>query len=223
MAENDIQRHCILDTEFALRQYFAGSPNVYVSADLLVYYREGDPYKSVAPDVLVAFDVKNRLRRSYKRWEEGKAPDVVFEFASAGTWQDDLDWKMGLYQGIGVREYFLFDPAGEFFQPPFQGFRLKDGAFSALPVLIGQKRGEIGLKSERLGLELWARHNENELMPYVLRFYDPAGKAWLLTPAETEAARQAEANARQIAEARAQAAEEESARLKVEMARLKGD
>jgi len=209
MAENAPQRLCIVDTEFALRHHFASDPNVYVSADLLVYYRQGDPSKSVAPDILVAFGVPKRLRRSFKRWEEGKAPDVVFEFASEGTWEDDLDWKRGLYQGIGVREYFLFDPRGDFFDPVLQGFRRVEGPFEPIPGLPASECGLLGLSSQLLGLELWVRRSADPEMPYILRLYDSNTAAWLPAPDE--------------AIARAQAAEAGLARLKAELARLRAD
>ena len=42
MAENDPQYQCITDTYFALEQRYRDDPQVYVSADLLLYYVEGD-------------------------------------------------------------------------------------------------------------------------------------------------------------------------------------
>jgi hypothetical protein len=55
MADNDPHYHTIVDTHFALQRRYADDPEVYISADLLIYYVEGDPYKSVAPDILVSF------------------------------------------------------------------------------------------------------------------------------------------------------------------------
>ena len=220
MAENDPQYWCITDTRFALEQFFRDDPNVYVGADLLVYYEEGDPTKSVAPDVLVALGVPKGYRRNYLIWEERKAPDVVFEFASEGTWQADLGWKYGLYQGLGVKEYFLFDPQGEYFDPPLQGYRLQERSYEPIPPLSSE-RGALGLFSEVLKLELWMRPNGGEGMPYVLRFYDPASDMWLLSSMEeAEARRQAEARAAQEAEARRRA-EARLAELEAELKRLR--
>jgi len=212
MAENDPQYRCITDTRFALEEFYRDDDQVYVGADLLVYYEEGDPTKSVAPDVFVVLGVAKRLRRNYLIWEEGKAPDVVFEFASPGTWQADLGWKFGLYQGLGVREYFLFDPLAEHFDPPLQGYRLVGRVYEAISSLSGE-RGVLGLRSEVLGLELWMRADGGEGMPYVLRLYDPATESWLRTPAE-------EAEARRRAEARIAELEAELKRLR---AQLEGD
>ncbi|MCY4026081.1 MAG: hypothetical protein OXH75_07165 [Acidobacteria bacterium] len=56
----------------ALARHFRGRPDVYVSGDLLIYYREGDPRTSIAPDVFVVFGVEDRQRQNYKLWEEGR-------------------------------------------------------------------------------------------------------------------------------------------------------
>ena len=153
MAVNNAYYHCITDTHFALNQFLRDHPLVYVEADLLVYYVESDPTKSVAPDVLVAFDRPPDLRRSFKVWEEDGAPDVIFEFASEGTWRGDLGWKRGLYLGLGVREYFLFDPSGSYFDPLLQGYQLVADNYHALPSLT-TRRGVRGLYSDLLSLEM---------------------------------------------------------------------
>ena len=61
--------------------------DVYVSADLLIYYEEGNPRVSVAPDTFVVFGVEDHKRMNYKVWEEGKGPDFVLEVASPNTWR----------------------------------------------------------------------------------------------------------------------------------------
>ncbi len=48
------------------------APEVYVGGNLPIYYEEGDPAKSVAPDVFVVFGIAKRQRRIYKLWEAGK-------------------------------------------------------------------------------------------------------------------------------------------------------
>jgi len=220
MAENDPQYRCITDTRFALEQRYRDDPQVYVGADLLLYYVEGDSHKSVAPDVLVTFGVPKGNRRSFLLWEEGKPPEVLFEFASEGTWRADVSWKRGLYQGLGVQEYFLFDPLTSYLAPLLQGYRLEGQDYVRLTALPGGERGVMGLVSQALGLELWARPNGGEGMPYVLRLYDPEAGAWLLTPEEeAEARRAAEARAIQEAEAR-RAAEARIAELQAELERL---
>ena len=117
-----------------------------------------------------------------------------------------------MYQGLGVREYFLFDPLAEHFDPPLQGYRLVGRVYEPIPSLSGE-RGVLGLRSEVLELELWMRPDGGEGMPYVLRLYDPATESWLRTPAE-------EAEARRQAEARIAELEAELERLR---AQLEGD
>ena len=199
MAETDVHRDQLIDLLTALKDYFRQDEQVYIAGNLLVYYQEGDSQLSVAPDVFVVFGISKEPRRTYRVWEEGKAPDVVFEITSASTRMQDLGPKKGLYEVLGVREYFLFDPLEEYLRPSLRGFRLEEGQFSPM-------RGGP-LVSEVLGLELRVEEGR-------LRLYDRATGHSLPTPAE-------EAEARRMAEARAQAAEEESARLRRELARLR--
>ncbi|MEW6364315.1 MAG: Uma2 family endonuclease [Acidobacteriota bacterium] len=206
MAENDQQYRSIVRTRFSLELHFRDRADVYVGSDLLVYYEQGDPGKSVAPDVFLACGVPKRTRRTYLIWEEGKAPDVVFEIASPNSWRAGLGWKLGLYQGLQVTEYFLFDPEGKHFRPHLQGFRLDGRFYSAIPHLEDQ-RGELGLSSRVLGLELWSWPHDDPEMPHVMRLYDPASARWIPTPEEETIAR---------IEAERRAAEEAARRLGAE-------
>jgi len=90
MGETDAHIAQILDLRFSLGRFFRNDSQVYVAADLLLYYVEGDPKEFVVPDVFVARGVLKRERRVYKLWEEGRAPDVVFEITSASTRREDL-------------------------------------------------------------------------------------------------------------------------------------
>ena len=85
MADNDAQREVILYAIDALKTRYQANPNVYVTGDLLMYYEEGNPRKSVAPDTMVVFGVEKGRRPSYKVWEEGKGPEFVLEVASPRT------------------------------------------------------------------------------------------------------------------------------------------
>ncbi len=83
MAETDIHRQEMMDTIATLTEYFRERTDVYVAGNLLLYYKEGYPRKSVAPDVFVVFGIERTLRRTYKLWEEQVAPQVVFETSSS--------------------------------------------------------------------------------------------------------------------------------------------
>ncbi len=225
MAESDLQYRCMVDTRFGLEQHYRDRDDVYVGADLLVYYEEGDPGLRVAPDVLVALGVPRTARRSYLVWKEGKAPDVVFEIASPATWRADLTWKRGLYLGMGVREYIVFDPSGDLIRPgpALRAFRLIDEQYipsAALPDRQG--RGVSGIASTVLGLEVWQMPYDPERASYPLRLFDPAAEAWLPTPEGEAAARRAAEAARLAAETARRAAEDRAAELEAELRRLRG-
>ena len=201
LAENDAQLAAIVYGITVLRTHFAGRGDVYVSGDLLIYYEEGNPRVSVAPDVFVVFGVEDRMRMNYKVWEEGKGPDFVLEVASPSTWREDVGRKRDIYAGLGVKEYWLYDPLGEHLKPALQGNRLVDGEYERQPP-VGSVNGALVLYSGTLGLELWAKGRK-------MRFRDPQTGLDLLSHdeehdrAEREAAaRQREAVLRQAAEAR---------------------
>ena len=158
-----------------LERYFAKQPMVYVSGNMFVYYEKGNRHKHVSPDVFVALGVpKDKPREAYFIWEEGHGLDFVVELTSKSTEGEDLDDKMEIYRDeIQVTEYFLFDPKGEYLDPPLQGYRLRDGRYTRLDMLEGRLPSEaIGLHLERDGA--W------------LRFYNPSTGLWLPTSEERE-------------------------------------
>jgi Uma2 family endonuclease len=128
MAESDLHREVMFALIHLLQRFFAGR-QVYVSGNLLIYFEEGNPYKSVAPDCFVAFDIAPKRRRTYKVWEEGKVPEVVFEVSSKKTQREDLGKKMRLYAELGVREYFIYDPTGDYLDPALAAFELVGGGY----------------------------------------------------------------------------------------------
>jgi Uma2 family endonuclease len=123
MGETDLHRDWMSRILDILRQRYRGQ-RVYVASDLLVYYEEGDPSKFVVPDDFVVKDADPGRRRTFKIWEEGKVPDVVFEVTSRASRSEDRQWKPQKYARIGVKEYFLYDPTADYLDPPLQGFRL---------------------------------------------------------------------------------------------------
>ncbi len=200
LAENDLQARAILYAFGALRVRYAAHTDVYVSADLLIYYEEGNPRVSVAPDTFVVFGVEDHTRMNYKVWQEGKGPDFVLEVASPSTWREDVERKPRIYAGLGVSEYFLFDPTGEHYSPRLRGYRLVDGGYERLPALESIDR-TLTMHSEVLGLELRAKGEE-------MRFHDPATGETLLSHDEEHSARRAAEVRADHAEARAGAADE---------------
>lgn len=202
MAETGLHAQLMIDLRFALNSWFRDDPQVYVGINMLMYWVKGDNTKSKAPDVFAVFGVpKEPQRRTWKVWEEGKAPDVIFEVSSLKTWREDLYEKWRIYERIGVREYFIFDPQYEYLPEPLMAWRLVDKQYILQPVNDGVYFSEV------LGLELVDTGE-------TLRLRDPQSGEFLPTDEEVVAAYETEAAARQKAEA-------EIERLRKELARLK--
>ena len=243
MAASDYHLRLLIWTLQALEAHFAHKPDVYISGDILMYYREGDPRKSISPDVLVCFGINPKLRKTYKVWEEGKAPDFVMEFSSDSTYEKDLNEKMDVYASLDIQDYLLYDAEGLYLPTPLMGFTLVDGVYEAIPPDDGG-----GIRSSALDLDFRLQDGE-------IRIYDPVAGEWILTRAEQtelvearaeqataraeqetaraeqettraeqETARAEQATARAEQEAlRAETAEAEVAQLREELARLKAN
>ena len=124
----------------------------FVAADMYWFWEEDHPESRVAPDVMVVKGGGRSHRRSFFTWREGGAvPCVVFEMASENTWREDLGKKRRLYERLGVREYFLFDPEGEYLRPRMIGFRLIEGRYELI-----EPDQDDRLRSEELGVMLTA-------------------------------------------------------------------
>lgn len=178
MAETGIHTLRILNSMGALRAYFRHRADVYVGANMFLYYTEDVPTDVVAPDLFVVLETHKEERRVWKVWEERKAPDFIIEFTSEATKGNDRWFKRGLYEELGVQEYFQFDPLGEYLEPQLQGYCLTNGLYHPIePVDIAG--GGLKLKSEVLNL--WLRHENNDL-----RFYEVDNGAKLLTQEEAE-------------------------------------
>ena len=219
MAETEPHGDAAEDVKGALRGRYSEDPQVQVGGNLLLYYVEGDPTLSVAPDVYVTLGVPKGSRRTWKTWVEGKAPDVVFEMTSKSTKAKDLGIKKGVYALMGVKEYFLFDPLDEYLHPRLRGYRLVGEDYVPLmgPVLVSEV---LGLTLRVEGRELWLidRETGQRVLPPRLRAEVEAQRA------EAEAQR-ADSEA-QRADDEAQRADDAEARLAAavaELKRLRGD
>ena len=218
MAESDFQRECLTYAVEALRGHFRERDDVYVSGNLFIYYEEGNPKAVVAPDVFVVIGASNHDRPSYKLWNEPKGPDFVLEITSKSTRGEDQGAKRGIYAYLGVREYWQYDPTGDYLDPPLQGFQLIERNYWPLRAATPLPGG-FSLRSEVLGLDL-------RLEEGVFRFHDPRTGQKLLSYLEAEQARLEAEQVRSAAEATAarelalrQAAEARLAELE---ARLRG-
>ena len=199
MGETDLHVLQIEDLHRALRSHFARRDDVAVHGDMLMFYEEGNRRKHLSPDVMVTFGIPPKPRKKYLIWEEGRAPHVIFEITSQSTSDEDLGVKRGLYEFLGVEEYYMFDPYAEYLVPPFRAWHLRNANF--VPV-VG-----IPLWSPRLQLEL-------RMVDNALRLFDRTSNRLLRT--HDELALEVEAQA-----SRAREAEAEVARLRLELERFK--
>jgi Uma2 family endonuclease len=211
LAESDFHFEVIIDLIHALQDHYAGQPDMYVTGNLLLYYVEGDPRKSVSPDVFVTWGISEGRRKNYLLWKEGRAPGFVIEVTSDTTRKEDLGKKKDLYLQLGVEEYILFDPLGDYLHPRLQGHRLVQGRYQPIPL-----EADGSLLSRTTGLRLRIE-GEN------LRLIDEATGERLLFVEEERAAEKAErAEEEERAEQEAgalRALEEEIERLRRELGR----
>ena len=194
MADTTLHRKVMTDLIEGLERRFQEAPDVWVGGNLFVYFERGNPRAVVAPDVVLVKGVSKWDRPIYKLWEEGRPPSLVVEVTSEKTRHEDLSDKKDKYLRLGVEEYFLFDPYGDYLEPRLQGYRLERGRYGAM---TPEPDGSIlsrttGLRLEPEGLKL--------------RLVDPATGERLLWSEEKDQA--------------LQAAEKELARLRRELERL---
>jgi hypothetical protein len=98
---------------------------------------------------MVVKGVSRRRRRIFQTWREKAVPCTVFEIASTFSYQDDTGPKLLEYATIGVKEYFVFDPEGEYLEPVLVGYRLQDSEYVQL-----EPAADGSLLSRELGLRL---------------------------------------------------------------------
>jgi len=190
---------------------------------------------SVVPDVFLSMDVAiaddwyARRHRTYFFWEFGKAPEIVIEIVSNREGGEDTR-KLAQYARMGIDHYVIFDPtlalSGQMlrvYERRAQQFELVETAW---------------FRGVELGVTLWEGMYEGKSATW-LRWFDhdhvliPTGAESTIL-AEERAAYAAEraasaeeraAFAIQQAEAEAtarRAAEQEMARLRAELERLRG-
>ena len=201
MAESDSARDYLTYSVEALQLYFQDRENVYVSGNLFIYYQQGSPSAVIAPDVFVIFGVEKKLRMSYKTWEENnRLPQFILEITSKTTQIQDEEDKPIKYARLGVREYFQYDPTGDYLNPQLKGATLSEGKYeSKIAIKIDER--DYKIVSEVLGLELHLRKGK-------LRFFDSTTGEYLRSYQEIELARQqAELESQQERIARQQAEE----------------
>ncbi len=166
-------QHFLLSVHLAsmLLAFFATQNDVKVFGNVMLYYEENDPKKVISPDLMICLGLKKTPFRVYKLWKEKIVPSVVIEFASETTWLKDVSTKLGLYQKLGVKEYYIYDVEYAHLPSALMAYRLDNGVLTEIEV--GNKR----ILSESLGLELVDTGE-------TLRFFNPETNEFLMTAEE---------------------------------------
>jgi len=247
MAENFINQIQMIGLQFAVRQLLEaqGRMNAAIGGNQFLYYNPDNKRDNLSPDVYVALDVEPGGREAWFTWEEGKAPDIVFEIASPSTWRQDLSTaprgKLTLYGQLGVREYYVYDPSA-LAPPRLRVFTRRDESTTLKEARLLPNGG---VWSGLLRTELrpaWSSGTEWEPAGTYLRVIDPATGAPIRVGDEVrqdyqaararimglqdqltreEQARQDAEQARQDAEQARQDAEERARRAEAELETLR--
>jgi Uma2 family endonuclease len=197
------------------------APASLVASELALMWDPHNLRAHLLPDIMVALGVGELdpvyhvLRNQYRIWHEGEPPDLVIELASRTTVGRDNLGKKEDYAALGVPEYVQFDPLRKYLRSGLRVYRLQRGVYRPVHA---QPHGAV--PSVALSGYEWLQQD------IYLRLRDDATGALVPTPdeerAEAEAARDRESVRADAEAARAQAAEDEVARLRAEIARLRG-
>lgn len=173
MPGTDIHFKLIANLVLILEAFLQNQPDANAFGDLMFYYEEGDAKKFVAPDVMICFGIDKQPRRVYKLWEN-TIPAVIIEVSSDKTWREDLTKKFALYQQLGVREYYIFDPEYKNLRQPLIAFHRVEGEFVEISVNYGRVLSNV------LGLELVDTGE-------TVRLFNPETNEFLMTMEEIRA------------------------------------
>jgi Uma2 family endonuclease len=113
-----------------LRAHLAKRPELRVFSNLNCYYHRLDNLAYVSPDVMVVQPTRPLLDRirSYRIGRDGPAPMLMVEILSQRSFQQqDLTTKPIIYAELGVAEYILVDPSGDYLDRRLVLRRLLEG------------------------------------------------------------------------------------------------
>jgi Uma2 family endonuclease len=189
-----------------------GWSSFYLGADQFFAWVRAEPLVRVSPDVYLVDDPPAPpLPKMWSTWIPGhKPPRWAVEIVS-DDWKKDYDDGPQKYAQLGTRELVIFDPAAALSRDPhdvrvaLQVYRRDaDGAF----VRVYNGKGPV--RSKEIDAYLVVRRQGDAVRLRIAR--DARGADVVPTADE----------AKQTAEARANAAEERARKLEVELAELRG-
>lgn len=174
MGETSIHYKLIRYLSYCLEVFLAARSDVFIGANLMLYYEEGNPRTYIVPDLMLVFGVDNRNRSSYRVWEEKQFPQIVIEVASASTYENDLGKKYAEYGRLGASEYYLLDPENAFLPSPIMAYQRDQDRLRLISLTNGR------VSSPLLGLDLVETPNG-------IRLFDSSNNEFLRTLPEAEA------------------------------------
>ncbi len=138
---------------------------------------------------MAARGVRSPPRNSYRVRELGSAPEFVLDVLAEDRHLAEARGKRRIYEEMGVREYFAYDPLGRTMarQPGgrrMRGERLAGGVYRELP-----READGSIRGEVLGLDLRVKRRETEPEWRQLRFTEPSTGDDLPTSLEVHALR----------------------------------
>jgi len=116
IGEDEVHTLAVAATAYALRCHARARTDwrIYTTMDL--HYHPREPAAYVSPDVMICQPLqRDGWLESYRIGRQGPAPLLVVEVLSRrSAQQQDLTNKPELYGRLGVQEYLLLDPTGDF-------------------------------------------------------------------------------------------------------------
>lgn len=217
--------------EVLLRWLPEAFPGSTIFGGNFIYYLDEDgERRAISPDMAIVFDVEDVEIDPSVMWSSyfvelvGKPPEFVMEIGSPSTAHRDMTVKRRVYAWMGVSEYWMFDPTGGLHYPfALRGLRLVEGEY--LPIeMSGSPDGSVRGHSEVLGLDFFWDGSDLHLIDSATgerlrrtREIVADERAAQRRLQEVHARAEEEAIAREAAEARAEEAEAELARLRRSM------
>jgi Uma2 family endonuclease len=133
-----------------IKAHLAGQPKYQVFSNMDMHYHPKSPASYKTPDVMVVtpfqplpFDLT-----SYRIGEDGPAPVLATEVLSQRTAaRGDLERKVTIYARLGIGEYLLVDPTGEFLPERLLLKRLRrDGTWEDCRDADGGVTSQLGFR-----------------------------------------------------------------------------
>ena len=155
-------------------------------------------------DIQVPDDVWAKTGRSYFIWEYSKPPEVVIEIVSNQR-GGEAEWKLLLYDQMGVLYYVIFDPTNQLRAGLLRVYHHSEQGYAQV--------NEGWLPEVGLSVRLWQGVYE-EIVETWLRWYDQDGNLLLSGAERVEHERQRAEHERQHAEHERQRAERLATQLR---------